>query len=322
MVLAGICDVAAVALLGRMWQRLMRQFGVRTPAVAALGIYLSTSLAGAIGTIAGSTLGAVLVLRRRGVVAGTAAAILLIANALAFCGTLVWTPLGWYLLRQARMREPLPILGNHDASAVALLLASLATGMILFFYVVLGTGGESPLLQLVRHHVRRSRFRENRLARLGGRLLGTGTRKGDRTTIKPRVVQVLSLIPYSAGAWLAGVMALWVILANLSMTMPSPMAVLGSAALATALGALVIVAPSGFGVTDSALVLLLVHSTGIPGTTCALADGAMRVMDFATRGTILLLIAIARPIAMRRHRGSELVLRWPAAPVDEDRGLG
>jgi uncharacterized membrane protein YbhN (UPF0104 family) len=304
-ILALISDLTAVTLLGLMWQRLIRQFGVEVSGVTALGIYLSTGLAGAVGTIAGTALGAILLLRRHGLAAGPAAVFVLIANALGFCGILVWTPLGWYLLRQARMRVPLPILGYHDASAVAVLLVGLAAGIILFLYLVLGTGGgENPLLQLPRHLFRRPRFHESRLARLGGKLFGTGLHGTGDTKVKPRVSHVLSLIPYSAGAWLAGVIALWVILANVSGTMPSLMTVLGSVALASALGSLFIVIPSGLGVTDSALVLLLVHSTGISGTTCVFADGAMRVMDFATRGSTLLLIIIARLIAKRRHRGS------------------
>jgi uncharacterized protein (TIRG00374 family) len=304
-ILALIGDLIAVTLVGLMWQRLIRQFGVEVSGVTALGIYLSTGLAGAVGTIAGSALGAILLLRRQGLAAGPAAVIVLIANALGFCGILVWTPLGWYLLRQARMRVPLPILGYHDAFAVAVLLVGLAAGMILFFYIVLGMGsGEIPLLRLLRQLVRRTHLQESRLARLSSTFIGTGLHSTDDTKVKPRVSQVLRLIPYTAGAWLAGVIALWVILASLSGTVPSLMAVLGSVALASVLGSLFIVVPSGLGVTDSALVLLLVHSTGISGTTCVFADGAMRVMDFVTRGSTLLLIVIARLIVMRRRRTS------------------
>lgn len=220
--LVSICDVAAVTLLGLMWQRLIQQFGVQLSSMAALGTYLSTGLAGAIGTIAGSALGAVLMLRRQGVAAGPAAIILLVANALGFFGTLVWTPLGWYLLRQARMRVPLPILGYHDASAVAVLLLGLAAAMILFLYLLLGTGRSAgPLVHLVEHPIRRLRFLEVPLARLGGKLGGAGPRGADDARMTPPVTQVLSLIPYSAGAWLAGAAALWVILANLSGTTPA-----------------------------------------------------------------------------------------------------
>ena len=204
-------------------------FGTQGAAEAASGIYLSTNLAGTIGSIAGSTLGAVLVLRRQSVAASTAAVILLLANAVAFCGTLVWTPLGWYLLRQERMREPLPILGYHDASAVALLLVGLAVGVILFLYIVLGRDGESPLVPLVRHLARRWRFRERSLAWLGRRLVRAEMRDaGETWVVKPHVLHVLGLIPYSAGAWLARAAALWVILANLSGTAPSPLAVVQS----------------------------------------------------------------------------------------------
>jgi hypothetical protein len=157
------------------------------------------------------------------------------------------------------------------------------------------------------------------LGRLAIKLGGSDLHGPGATTVTPQVAQVVRLVPYSASAWLAGVIALWVILASLSGTVPSPMAVLGSAALATALGSLVVVAPSGLGVTDSALVLLLIHSTGISGTTCTLADGAMRVMDFVTRGSALLLIVTARFIATRRRRklADAVGLPGQGSPVSE-----
>ena len=218
------------------------------------------------------------------------------------------------------MREPLPILGSHDASAVAVLLVGLAAGEILFLYILLGVGGrEIVLVRILRRLFHRQRLLASPLGRLARKLGGSELHGPGATTVTPQVAQVVRLVPYSAGAWLAGVIALWVILASLSGTVPSPMAVLGSAALATALGSLVMVAPSGFGVTDSALVLLLVHSTGISGTTCALADGAMRVMDFVTRGSALLLIVTGRFIATRRRRRPADSVGLPeyASPVPE-----
>jgi hypothetical protein len=78
-------------------------------------------------------------------------------------------------------------------------------------------------------------------------------------------------------------------------------AVVGSAALASTLGSLAFFVPEGLGVSDSTLVILLTHATGLPPTTCVAAALAVRTLDPITKLSLLGGLALfARPSATRR----------------------
>jgi Lysylphosphatidylglycerol synthase TM region len=298
-------SVLGIVLSGVEWWKLIGQLGYRVAYRSALTAYLSAGLAGYVVNAVGPAIGSAIVLRRHGVSPGRAAVLTIIANALGFCGILVWAPIGILLLSRTGIDRTLPVIGRYGPLAAALVLLAAAAVMVLVLRALCSIAGS-------RH-------------RLARRLLGSLPSDGDDQPVTLCSRTVLSLVSWSAGSWVAGVGALYVVLAALSPGVPiTPGDVVGSAALAATLGSLAFFVPEGLGVSDGALIVLLTDATGLPTTTCIAAALAMRALDPITKLGLLGLLALsAHPAVARflahtipsswlRHR---LLAGWAAAPI-------
>jgi uncharacterized membrane protein YbhN (UPF0104 family) len=291
-------SVLSMLISGAMWSRLLLRLGFRLPLRVGLAAYLSAGLAGYVVNAAGPALGCAVSLRRHGMCPGRAVLLALIANALGFCGVLVWVPVGILLLARSGMSGALPVVGRHGTTAEVVALVGIWIGMLATLTVLASASGSG-----------------NRLARL---LLGRVPRiEGVPVAMRPR--HLLALIPWSAASWLAGAGALYVILAALNPGRDLNIGdVVGSAVLAAALGSMAFFVPEGVGVGDGALVALLAHATGLPVAQCAAAAIAARALDPLTKlGMLVALACTANPLVARpvsRARGW-LWARWPHRPA-------
>jgi uncharacterized membrane protein YbhN (UPF0104 family) len=268
----GLSTLSAL-LSGAVWWRLLLRLGYRTPLRSALAAYLNAGLAGYVVNIAGPALGSALSLRRHGVSPGRAVLLTLLANALGFCGILVWAPVGLLLLSRTGMDGALPILGRHGPLAAAVILAALVGAMLLVLRALATAAGS-----------------RNRLARL---LLGRArtTEEGEPAVLRCR--QMLALVPCSALSWVVGACALYVVVVAMNHGATIPLGtVVGAAVLAAALGSLAFFAPEGVGVKDGVLVALLTHATSLPMTTCMAAALAVRALDPVTKLSLLGVLAL------------------------------
>jgi hypothetical protein len=236
-------------------------------------------------------------LRRHGICPGRAVLLTLIANALGFCGVLVWAPLGILLLARSGMSGAIPVVGRHGTTAEVVALLGLWIAMLAALSALASASGSG-----------------NRLAR---RLLGRVPRiEGVPVAMRPR--HLLALIPWSAASWLAGAGALYVVLAALNPGRDVNVGdVVGSAVLAAALGSLAFFVPEGVGVGDGALVALLAHATGLPVAQCAAAAIAARALDPVTKlGMLVALAGAANPLVTRpvSNMRAWLWSRWSRRP--------
>ncbi|HWE61420.1 MAG TPA: lysylphosphatidylglycerol synthase domain-containing protein [Chloroflexota bacterium] len=279
--LALALSILSALLSGVVWWRLIPRLGYRAPFRAALTAYVCAGLGGYVVNAAGPILGCAVSLRKYGVCPGRAALLTLTANALGFCGVLVWTPVGLLLLSRTGMDRALPILGRHGPLAATLLVVTLAVAMLLVLRALAGASGS-----------------RQRLARS---LLGRLPALAEGPTPAVRCRHLLMIVPWSAGSWLAGALPLYVLLAAMHPRGDFTLGdVIGSAVLATALGSLAFFVPEGVGVSDGALVALLTHATGIPVATCAAAAIALRALDPLTKLSLLCVLALtAHPLAAR-----------------------
>jgi uncharacterized membrane protein YbhN (UPF0104 family) len=225
-------------------------------------------LAGYVANSVGPAIGSAVSLRRHGVSPGRAALLSIIANALGFCGILIWAPIGIVLLSQSGMDRTLPVIGRYGPTAGALLQIIAATLMVAVIH---------SLASVARSH--------GRFARL---LLGQTPTADEDRPMTLRTNRVLALIPLSAASWLGSVGALYVFLLAMSPDVsPNFGAVVGSAALASVLGSLAFFVPEGLGVSDGMLVVLLTQATGLSATTCIAAALAVRTIDPVTKLSLL-----------------------------------
>jgi uncharacterized membrane protein YbhN (UPF0104 family) len=273
-------SITAALLSGVIWWRLIARFGHAVPFRTALFAYVSAGLGGYVVNAAGPVLGCAMSLRRHGVCPTRAVLLTLIANALGFCGVLVWAPVGLLLLSRTGMDRALPLLGRHGPTVAALLLGGISVVMLVVLRALVGAPGMGNRL----------------IRRLLRRLPNTSAH-----TQTPRYRHVLGLIPWSAGSWLAGALPLYVLLRAMHPAGDFTLGdVIGSAALATALGSLAFFVPEGMGVSDGALVALLTHATGLPVSTCAAAAIALRALDPLTKLSLFFGLALtAHPLAAR-----------------------
>ncbi len=263
----------AALLSGMAWQRLITQLGYRCSLHTGLTTYLSAGLGGYVLNGIGPAVGCAASLQSRGVPVRRSALITIIANVLGLLGVLIWTPLGLVvLLRSSRSRTLLP-LGPMQIAAEALALLLLAIALVFVLYA---------LARATRTHSRVAHF-------IVGPIPLTDRRNGEDV----RCRRLLTLLPFNAASWIVGSCALYLILvAMCSGATPNVLTVIGCAAAASALGSLACFAPEGIGVSDSALVILLVHTTAVSPAICISAALAVRTLDPLTKLSLLALLAL------------------------------
>jgi uncharacterized membrane protein YbhN (UPF0104 family) len=263
-------------LSGLMWSKLLSRMGHNLPLSTGISAFAGTGLASYIGNAAGSTVGGVVYLRRRGVQPGKAAIVVLMANALGLCGVLVWAPIGLILVAQPNMRDALPLLGSHDLAAVTWAFAGLGVCMLLSLWLLVSADRTAGALA----------------RRFCGKMVCSARAEAASDGTRLRLGCILRLVPWAAAAWLAGTMVLYALLAGLEPTIDVNLInVLGASAVAAAIGSLAFFVPSGVGVRDGALIVLLSRSTGVPTASCAAAVLALRVLDPLSKLGIMLVVA-------------------------------
>jgi hypothetical protein len=296
--MAALLSIVGILLSGIEWWRLIGLLGYKVAYRSALTAYLSAGLAGYVVNSVGPAIGSAVSLRRHGVSPGRATLLTIMANALGFCGILVWAPIGIVLLSQTGMDRTLPVIGIYGPTAAALVQIMAATLMVFVIHGLASVAGS-----------------RNRFAR---RLLGRVPIADDDRPMKLRTGHVLALIPWSAASWMGGVGALYVILAAMSPGVtPNFGAVVGSAVLASALGSLAFFAPEGLGVSDSTLVILLTHATGLPATTCIAAAVAVRALDPLTKLSLLGGLALTAHPAVARLLDHRIAQELVAIPSEQ-----
>jgi hypothetical protein len=214
----------------------------------------------------------------------------MLANALGFCGVLIWTPVGLILLSRTGMESALPIVSQHGTATAIVVVVLMAVGMV----VVL-----QALTSATRSHTR--------LAKL---LLGSSHTTDESGAGMVRLKHMSSLVAYSALSWIVGALALYVVLCGLATGSAINLGdVVGAAALAAALGSLAVFAPEGVGVKDGVLVALLTHATGLSLADCVAAAVAVRALDPLTKLVLLFLVALSFGAAWTRL--SARLGAWP-----------
>jgi uncharacterized membrane protein YbhN (UPF0104 family) len=258
-------DLISLLVNGTLWRRLLRCMGYQVPLRLSLSAYLSSGIAEYLANAAGAVVGTAVILGQRGIRPGRIVLITLLADALGFCGLLVWAPLGLLLFIRADLAIPLPVIGRHGVIALMILTGGLIVAML----VALRALALAP----------RAR---NALTK---RLLG-----GTRVSGQPVPMRgLLSLIPWSAAGWLGSSLAFFVVLIGLHPAVAHrPIMVIGSLALAAILGNLAFFVPAGLGVRDGILITLLVHTAGVPVASAAITVVAMRALDPITKVGLLL----------------------------------
>jgi hypothetical protein len=229
-----------------------------------------------VGNAAGSAVGGVVYLRRRGVPPGKAAVVVLMANALGLCGVLVWAPIGLILIAQPGMRGALPLLGRHDLAAVTWAFAGLTACMLVSMWLLISADRTAAMLA----------------RRFCGKMVCSARAETTTSGTRLRLHNVLQLLPLSAVAWLTGTLVLYALVSGLEPSLSvNLMDVIGASAVAAAIGSLAFFVPSGVGVRDGALIVLVAHSTGVPTASCAAAVVALRALDPVSKLAIVVLVA-------------------------------
>jgi hypothetical protein len=282
MVTALLLSGVAALCSGVTWWRLLGLLGHRVHYRAALCTYLSAGIAGYLVNSVGPVIGTSLSLRRHGVSPARAALLTMLANALGFCGILVWTPVGVLLLARIGIDPSVPIVNRLGLGAVVAALAVMATVMVLAIHALTVS------------------------ARSGRRLLGRWLKLRPASSGDPdlllRSKDVLALVPWNAASWLSGVVALYVVLAALAPQAGlNPVMVIGAAALSATLGSLAVVVPEGVGVSEGVLAAVLVHATALPLADCLAASVAMRGMDLLTKAGLLGALSLGNNTAISRR---------------------
>jgi len=263
--------VLSTLINGAVWTRLLCRLGHNVPTRVGVAAFVSAGLAGYLVSAAGPALGCAVSLRKHGICPSRAVLLSLMANALGFCGVLVWAPIGLLLLSATGMDATLPLLGRYGPTMAAGALVGLGIAMVVVLHALANAHGAGSAL--------------------ARRFLGRHVQPAATTPVRPvRTRHLLALVPLTAGAWLSGTLALYVILGALNpSTSISLGTVIGAAALATTLGSLAFFVPDGMGVRDGVLVALLAHSGGIPLASCTAAAIMVRALDPLTKLGILLL---------------------------------
>jgi hypothetical protein len=266
----------SAVLSALMWSKLLSQMGYELPLSTGLSAFAGTGLASYVGNAAGSTVGGVVYLRRRGVQPGRAAIVVLMANALGLCGVLVWAPIGLLLVARPEMHDALPLVGSHGFAAIAWAFAGLGVCMLASLWLLISADRTA-----------------GRLARrFCGKMVWNARTEAARGNARLRSGDIVRLVPWSAAAWLTGTMVLYALLSGLEPTADiNLMDVVGASVVAAALGSLAFFIPSGVGVREGALIVLLSHSTGLPTPSCAAAVLALRALDPLSKLGIVLLVA-------------------------------
>jgi uncharacterized membrane protein YbhN (UPF0104 family) len=282
-ILAALVLSSIAALLsGVEWWHLIHRLGYRVGYRGALAAYLSAGIAGYLVNSVGPVVGSSLSLRRHGVSPGRAALLTLLANALGFCGILVWTPVGLLLLARVGIDPSVPMVNRLGLGAATASLAGMAVIMVIAVHA-LAAGADSG-------------------RRLAGRLLGRRpVMAGDRD-LSLRSRDLLALVPWTAASWISGVGALYVTLTALGPHAGlSPGLVVGAAALSSTLGSLAVIVPEGVGVSEGVLAAILVHATSLPLADCLAASLAMRALDPLTKVGLLGVVTITGNAAVTRR---------------------
>jgi uncharacterized membrane protein YbhN (UPF0104 family) len=276
-IFAVVVFTALSALLsGLMWHKLLERMGHELPLSTGLNAFAGTGLASYVGNAAGSAVGGVVYLRRRGVQPGRAAIVVLMANALGLFGVLVWAPIGLLLVSRPEMRDALPLVGGHDLAAVTWAFAGLGACMVASLWLLVSADRKAGAIA----------------RRFCGKMVCSARAEADRGGARLGLSGTLCLVPWSAAAWFTGTLVLFALLVGLDPSIDiNLMDVLGASAVAAAVGSLAFFVPSGVGVRDGALIVLLSHSTGIPTPTCAAAVLALRALDPTSKLAIMLLVA-------------------------------
>ena len=298
-----VLSSAAALLSGVEWWRLLRHLGYHVPYRGALAAYLSAGIAGYLVNSVGPVLGSSLSLRRHAVSPGRAALLTLLANALGFCGILVWTPIGLLVLARVGIDPSVPVVNRLGLGAVAACLASMAAIMVAALHMLTVSAGSCP--------------------RLAGRLLRRRPAVADDPGLSLRTTDLLALVPWTAASWVSGVGALYITLAALAPQAGlNPVLVIGAAALSATLGSLAVVVPEGVGVSEGVLAAILVHATTLPFADCLAASVAMRAMDLFTKAGLLGVVTIVGNAAAFRRlergiagAGSLVRQMWSRVPA-------
>ena len=271
--------VAAI-LSGVEWWRLLHRLGYAVSFRTALTAYLSAGLGGYVMNSVGPAIGSAASLRQYGVSPGRATLLTLMANALGFCGILIWVPLGLVLLARTGVDRSLPVIGGQGPLATVLALTVMVVAM-LFVLTALASASTS----------------RNRLARL---LLGQMP-GGDGNALPLCSRHLIALVPWSAASWVVGVGSLYAVLSAMAPGTPvSLVTVVGAAALASGLGSLAFFVPEGVGVSESTVAVLLAHATGLSISTSLAAALAVRALDPLTKVGLLGVVSIGRlPVSVR-----------------------
>ena len=288
-------SATAAVLSGIAWQRVITQMGYPCTLRTGLTTYLSAGLGGYVLNSIGPAAGCAASLRTHGVPVRRATLLTLIANALGLCGVLAWTPIGLLALSQSAGARELPVLGPRGPVTAGLALLGLTAGILIALNALASAASTN-----------------NRVARFA---LGPAHNHEPEGANALHYRRLISLIPWTAASWVVGACALYVLLTAMYQgSAPSFAVVIGSAALASTLGSLACFAPEGIGVSESALVILLVHTTSIPAATCVTAALALRAIDPLTKVGLLCAMALAAsPRSASVHRAAHIVGRGTAA---------
>src|ERR1035437_8103158 len=139
-VLAALALVGLGALLsGVEWWHLVHRMGHKIHYRGALTAYLSAGIAGYMVNSVGPVVGTSLSLRRYGVTPGRSALLTLIANALGFCGILVWAPIGLVLLARIGTDPAVPVVNKLGLGAATALLVGMALIMLFVLHALATT---------------------------------------------------------------------------------------------------------------------------------------------------------------------------------------
>jgi uncharacterized membrane protein YbhN (UPF0104 family) len=269
-------------LSGVEWWHLVHRLGHKIHYRGALMAYLSAGLAGYVVNSVGPVVGTSLSLRRYGVTPGRSALLTLIANALGFCGILVWAPIGLVLLARIGIDPAVPVVNKLGLGAATALLVGMALIMLFVLHALATTAAS----------------RQPWIRRLLGHLPTTGSDQG----LCLHTRDLLGLVPWTAASWLSGVGALYLVLAAIDPGAGlSPGLVVGAAALASTLGSLAVIVPEGVGVSEGAFAAILVHATTLPLADCLAASVAMRALDPLTKLSLLGLMTVTGNAAVSRR---------------------
>lgn len=284
-VLAALALVGLGALLsGVEWWHLVHRMGHKIHYRGALTAYLSAGIAGYVVNSVGPVVGTSLSLRRYGVTPGRAALLTLVANALGFCGVLVWAPVGLVLLARIGIDPAVPVVNRLGLGAAIALLIGMAAFMVFVLHALATTAGsDRPWIR-----------------RLLGHLPTTGGEQG----LSLHTRDLLGLVPWTAASWISGVGALYLVLTAMNPGAGlSPGLVVGAAALASTLGSLAVIVPEGVGVNEGVLAAILVHATALPLADCLAASVAVRALDPLTKLCLLGVMTVTGNATVGRRIG-------------------